>query len=218
MSSLTDLEQAYLTAALQLTPPKAYAKDGLVAAERTVLAKLMARLHLAADELIDGMLPPIRQVEVNGETLERLECPEWALPAWERHFALSSEGSYELRNARLLTAFRRRRGIKPVDISEALRPLLGYAPEVINYMLPRFDESSTTFDNDASPWIDPEEEVYRGKIIIDPERAIAGSYTQADLVKVVEDTQASGTQHDRVFNGLYWDDPNSRFDQDLLGV
>ncbi len=151
-----------------------------------------------------------------GLPVETLECPEWALPDWERVYGLPSTGSYELRNARLLAAIRRRLGVKPGDIQEALRPLLGYDPPVIEQTLFRCDDPESL--TDIHPLVEPEEEVYRGVILIDGELAQSGDFSRSEVEQIVSDTQASGVLFEPQFSGFFADDPYSLTDTDTLSA
>ena len=191
----------------QLLPPGAYSSEGYVDAEVRAAAEQEAALDAAAVDLVDRLAPPV----IDG----KLIVTEADLPDWERIYDLSPNGGYELRCARLLAAIRERQGIKPADIGDGLTDLLGYRPGIYERVLFRCDCPASLTDRD--PLVDPEEEVYRGSITIDPARC-TNPFTRVDVTKIVEDIQTSGVLFEVAFLGFYCDDANSLTDADLLAV
>jgi len=204
MSAAEDYKRAFL----QLLPPTAYVRGGYVAGEAQEAGQVLGGLDENAEALIEGMVPPIE----GGS----LQCPLWALSDWERVYGLPSIGSYELRNARLLAAIRRRTGIRPIDIQEALKVLLGYKPELTEQTLFRTDDPDSLTDQD--PLVEPEEEVYKFFVTVDGDQARDGSYTRQDVERIVEDVKPGHTQGVVQFTGFYTDDSYSLTDKDLLAT
>lgn len=217
LSGLTEREQGYLIGALQLLPSEAYTRDGLITNELQAYAQAFARLDAEVQLRLDHILPPLTRTDLGGgEYDDVIACPEEVLADWERRYGLDGTGSYELRNARLLAAIRGRRGIKIVDIQDALFPLLGYRPDLTEGQLFRTDDPESLTDNDLL--VEPEEEVYHGYIVIDGALARAEGFTRKDVEKVVDETQAAGIYFEVQFLGFYCDDPYSLTDSDLLAI
>lgn len=205
---MSDRTKDYVEVIRPLLPPRAYDPQGeYLAGDVQITAQAAAVIHADAEALIDSALPPL----VAG----KLQVPEDDLTDWERRYNLPSTGGYELRCSRILAAIRKKLGIKPADIAAALEPLLGYRPEVIEQTLFRCDNPNSLTDN--HPLVEPDEEVYRGRVIIDPALA-PNSFTRSDVKRIIEDTQPGGTLFEPQFLGFYCDDEFSLTDNDLLAV